>query len=394
MRIAVISGPAPGHAFPAAALARAIRTAGHDVWMLCGPDWDDGLRRDGIGTVTLPFLETDDDRGDFGHRLHDRAAQMARPTGDMLHDLGVDGVVADALTVCGGLAAEIVDVPWVELVPHPIADLSRDLPPSGTALPPGRTPLGRARDGLLRSLTARSLRQAEEQRSEVRARIGLPPRRVRPVRRLVATLPALEPPRSDWPADAVLVGPLHWDSTDVDLAPPPGPGPLVVVSESTSNLDRGGLVACALGLREVRLAVTTLGPYGGEPLLATAVAGPGRQGPLLAQASVVVSGAGNGIICKSLAAGVPLVVVPGPGDQKENAARLVRTGAAIAIRPDRLTPERLSAAVHDILGDPDYRLAAQAAGATGSGLSPSYAASTAVAALASSKASALARSPA
>ena len=384
MRVAVVSGPAPGHAFPSAALAAALVRAGHDTTMLCGPDWDDGLRRDGVRTLTLPFLETEDDRGDFGHRLHDRASQMAAPTASMLRDLGVEGVVADALTVCGGLAAELADLPWVELVPHPLAELSRDLPPPGTGLPPsGANPLRRWRDGVLRRLTERSLRQAAAQRAAVRTAIGLSPDRREPLLRLVATLPALEHPRSDWPSDARIVGPLSWDSTDVDLAPPPGDRPLVVVSESTSHLDRGGVVAAALaGLADLRLAVTPLGPYAGPPLPDGAVAGPGRQGPLIEKAAVVVSGAGNGIICKALVAGVPLVVVPGPGDQKENAARLTRLGAGISIRPDRLTPERLRAAVDAVISDPSYRLAAQAAGATGAALGPSYAARVAIDALA------------
>lgn len=385
MRIAVVSGPAPGHAFPSAALAAALVAAGHEVTMLCGPEWADGLRRDGIRAETLPFLATEDDRGDFGHRLHERAAQMAAPTAAMLLDHGTEGVVADALTVCGGLAAELAGLPWIELVPHSLAEISRDLPPPGTGLPPsGGNPLRRTRDGLLRSLTERSLRQAAEHRAEVRTRIGLGPQRREPVLRLVATLPALEHPRSDWPHDARIVGPLHWDSTDLDLGPPPGDGPLVVVSASTSHLGNAGVVATALAaLGDMRLAVTPLGPYAGPPLPAYAVAGPGRQGPLIEKAAVVVSGAGNGIICKALLAGVPLVVVPGPGDQKENAARLVRAGAGVAIRADRLTPARLREAVETVIRDPAYRLAAQAAGETGAALGPSYAARLVAAAFAS-----------
>jgi len=387
MRVAVISGPAPGHAFPSAALASALVAGGHDVTMLCGPDWDEGLRRDGVHTSTLPFVGTDDDRGDFGHRLHDRAAQMAGPTASLLRDYRAEGVVADALTVCGGLAAELAGLPWVELVPHPLAELSRDLPPPGTGLPPsGSNPMRRVRDGMLRRLTERSLRQATEQRGAVRMAIGLPPARREPVLRLVATLPALEHPRSDWPPDARIVGPLMWDSTDVDLVPPPGDEPLVVVSESTSHPDRGGVVAASFaGLTGLRLAVTTLGPYAGPPLPSRVVAGPGRQGPLIEKAAVVVSGAGNGIICKALLAGVPLVVVPGPGDQKENAARLVRTGAGLAVRADQLTPDRLRAAVERVVADPSYRIAAQAAGATGVSLGPSYAAEVTVRALTRSR---------
>jgi UDP:flavonoid glycosyltransferase YjiC (YdhE family) len=374
MRVAVVSGPAPGHAFPCAALAVALSAAGHEVTMLTGPDWSDALRRDGVQPVVLPLLAPVDDHGDFGMRLHDRAAEMAVPCVDLLRELRVDGVVADALTVCGGLAAELADLPWVELIPHALADLSRDLPPVGTGLAPGRTPWGSSRDGLLRRLTARSLRLAEEQRIGVRATIGLTGPRRPPELRLVATLPALEVPRSDWPADARIVGPLFWDSTEVDLDPPSGDEPLVVVSDSTSHDSAGALLDAALhGLQRVRVACSTLAPYTGVTPSWAAV-GPGRQAPLLGRASALVCGGGNGIICKGLVAGVPLVVIPGPGDQKENAFRVARTGAGVVIRPPKLTPLRLAAAVAEVIDDPAYRLAAQAAGATGGGLSPAYAA--------------------
>jgi UDP:flavonoid glycosyltransferase YjiC (YdhE family) len=374
MRIAVVSGPAPGHAFPSAAVAVALVAGGHEVTMLTGPDWLAPLRRDGVEPLVLPLLAPVDDHGDFGMRLHDRAAEMAVPCAALLRELRIDGVVADALTVCGGLAAELAELPWVELVPHPLADLSRDLPPVGTGLPRGRTPWGGFRDGVLRRLTARSLRQAEEQRVGVRDSIGLTGPRRPPQRRLVATLPALEVPRSDWPPDARIVGPLFWDSTAVDLEPPPGDDPLVVISDSTSHDLTGALLDAALhGLQGVRAACSTLAPYAGVTPTWAAV-GPGRQGPLLTHAAALVCGGGNGIICKGLAAGVPLVVVPGPGDQKENAFRVARTGAGIVIRPEKLTPLRLAAAVAEVVDDPAYRRAAQAAGATGGGLSPAYAA--------------------
>ena len=61
-------------------------------------------------------------------------------------------------------------------------------------------------------------------------------------------------------------------------------------------------------------------------------------------------------------AGVPMVVVPGGGDQWEIANRVVRQGSAQLIRP--LEPEALVAAVLEVLSSPRYGDAARAAGAT------------------------------
>src|SRR4051794_11592832 len=373
MRIAVITGPAPGHAFPAAALAVALRRAGHSVCVLSGPEWATALKRDDIEPLDLPLLSHDYDQGDIGHRLYVRAAEMATPCADTLRRWRADAVVSDTLVTCGAWAAALCDLPWVELIPHALQDLSRDLPPPGAGLPAGRTPVGRARDSFLRRMTARSLRLAREQRAAARLSIALAEEQ-EPVARLVATLPALEPARSDWPPNAHVVGPLVWDPADVELEPPPGDAPLVFVSASTVPDRALGLLETALvGLRDVRLVCTTLRPYDAA-LPEWARVGMGRQQSLLDAADVMVSGAGNGIVCKGLSAQLPLVLVPGWGEQKENAARARRLGAAIVIPPGRLTPGRLAQAVGEVLRDRRYRNVAAAAGRSGDHLGAEFAA--------------------
>ena len=80
----------------------------------------------------------------------------------------------------------------------------------------------------------------------------------------------------------------------------------------------------------------------------------------------MICGSGHGIVAKTLLAGVPLVVVPGGGDQWEMANRVVRQGSAQLIRP--LTAEALVAAVREVLSAPRYREAARAAGASVAGV--------------------------
>ena len=92
-----------------------------------------------------------------------------------------------------------------------------------------------------------------------------------------------------------------------------------------------------------------------------AVAGLGRQDDLLAQADVAICGGGHGMVAKTLLAGVPLVMVPGGGDQWEIANRVARQGSGRLVRP--LTGEALAGAVADVLATPAYRAAAQRAAA-------------------------------
>jgi hypothetical protein len=74
-----------------------------------------------------------------------------------------------------------------------------------------------------------------------------------------------------------------------------------------------------------------------------AAVGRGRQAEVLRHADVVICGGGHGMVAKTLLAGVPLVVVPGGGDQWEMANRVARGGSARLIRP--LTVDALVDAV-------------------------------------------------
>lgn len=365
----MVAGPEPGHAFPAIALCRRLRDAGDEPVLMTGRDRLDAARAAGVEVIELVGLDPEgaDDDADAGAKIHQRAARMAVLNVPVLQRVTPDLVVSDEITVCGGMAAELLGVPWVELSPHPLYLPSRGLPPIGSGLPPGTGVRGRCRDAVLRAMTARSIRAGERQRAEARIGIGLPARDPGPRRRLIATLPALEVPRPDWPAEAVVVGPLHFEPTEAVLPLPPGDGPVIVVAPSTAEIGAADLAELALEAlvpgRTVppgsRLVVSRLG--GGDVSVPPwATVGLGRQDELLTDADLVICGGGHGMLSKTLLAGVPMVVVPGGGDQWELANRVVRQGSARLIRP--LTPEALIAGVAEVLALPGYRQAARRAG--------------------------------
>ena len=368
MRVAVVAGPDPGHSFPAIALCLKFLAAGDAPTLLTGVQWLDTARAAGVGAAELDGLDPtplDDDRDD-GAKIHQRAARMAVLNAPALQELSPDLVVSDVITACGGLAAEMLGLPWVELDPHPLYLPSKGLPPVGSGLAPGVGLRGRVRDTVMRALTARSLRAGRIQRAAARAAVGMPAKGVEPLRRLIATLPALEVPRPDWPADAVVVGPLHFEPTDAVLEVPAGDGPVVVIAPSTAVTGTRGVAEMAL---ECLVPGETL-PVGARMVVSRldgdelkippwAVVGLGRQDVLLSAADVVVCGGGHGMVTKTLLAGVPMVVVPGGGDQWELANRVARQGSARLIRP--LSEEALVDAVDDVLSSPRYREAARRA---------------------------------
>ncbi|MBZ4522865.1 glycosyltransferase [Mycobacterium avium] len=368
MRVAVVAGPDPGHSFPAIALCRRFADAGDTPTLFTGAEWLDTARGAGVDAVELDGLAATDEDVDAGARIHRRAARMAVLNVPALRDLAPDLVVSDVITAGGGMAAELLGIPWIELSPHPLYLPSKGLPPIGSGLATGTGLRGRLRDATMRALTARSWRAGLRQRAAARAEIGLPARDPGPLRRLIATLPALEVPRPDWPDEAVLVGPLHFEPTDRVLDIPAGSGPVVVVAPSTAQTGARGLAEVALSCLTpgetlpagARLVVSRLaGPELAAP--PWAVVGLGSQAELLRHADVVVCGGGHGMVAKTLLAGVPLVAVPGGGDQWEIANRVVRQGSARLIRP--LSADALVVAVNEVLSSPGYRAAAQRAAA-------------------------------
>ncbi|WP_406816262.1 glycosyltransferase [Mycobacterium sp. M23085] len=368
MRVAVVAGPDPGHSFPAIALCRRFAEAGDEPTLFTGPEWLDTARAAGIDAVALDGLAATDDDVDAGARIHRRAARMAVLNVPALRELAPDLVVSDVITAGGGMAAELLGIPWIELNPHPLYLPSKGLPPIGSGLAPGTGIRGRLRDATMRALTARSVRAGLQQRANSRVEIGLPARDPGPLRRLIATLPALEVARPDWPAEAVVVGPLHFEPTDRILEVPSGAGPVVVIAPSTALIGTQGLAEVALGCltpgqtlpADSRLLVSRLdGPE--LPVPPWAAVGLGRQDELLAHADLVICGGGHGMVAKTLLAGVPLVVVPGGGDQWEIANRVQRQGSARLIRP--LSADALVAAVNEVLSSPGYRAAARTAAA-------------------------------
>lgn len=371
MRVAVVAGPDPGHAFPAIALCQKFVAAGDTAVLLTGAEWLDTARTAGVDAEELAGLDpdADDDDADAGAKIHQRAARMAVLNAPRLAELNVDLIVSDVITVCGGMAAELLGLPWIELNPHPLYLPSKGLPPLGSGLAPGVGLRGRLRDTVMRALTARSVRAGDRQRAEARGGIGLPGRDPGPRRRLIATLPALEVPRPDWPAEAVVVGPLHFEPTTAVLPIPPGTGPVVMVAPSTATTGTQGLAELALqALRPgevlpegARVVVSRLG--GAEvDVPSWASVGLGRQDELLEHADLAICGGGHGMVAKALLAGVPMVVVPGGGDQWEIANRVVRQGSAELVRP--LAADPLAAAVTTVLGSPGYREAARRAAAS------------------------------
>jgi len=113
----------------------------------------------------------------------------------------------------------------------------------------------------------------------------------------------------------------------------------VMVAPSTATTGMAGLAELALQTlipgstlpEGSRVMVSRLG--GADVEVPTwASVGLGRQDVLLTHADLVICGGGHGMVSKTLQAGVPMVVVPGGGDQwGDRQIAIVRQGSAVLV---------------------------------------------------------------
>jgi UDP:flavonoid glycosyltransferase YjiC (YdhE family) len=354
-----------GHAFPAIALARALRARGHRVVVETWERW-----RDAVEAEELEFTAAEEYKTfpppPPGSSEGRSAADAALALAPLLDELRPDVVVSDIMTLAPTLAAERAGVRGATLIPHVYPVHEPGLPYFAFGALPPRTAVGR---GLWRAalpVLLSGLRRGRREMNASREAVGLAP-----VRRfhagiserlaMVATFPQLEYPRR-WPAGVEVTGPMAYELPYEEVTVPPGEEPLVVVAPSTAQDPECRLVRVALdALAEepVRVLATTNRhrperPLPAAPANARVVDWLGYSQVMLV-ADLVVCHGGHGTVARALAAGAPVLSCPAVGDMAENAARVAWAGAGLML-PWRLTrPGAVRAAARRILADGRFR---------------------------------------
>lgn len=389
--------PFPSHYFPMIAIARALRERGHDVAFYTG-----GRARptiEGEGFPCFAFQSVDDDHVDDIMFSRDHFATWRLPLRlrALLRAWLLDtlpGQMQDLTRVLARWPPDVIvseTSMWApmlvlhETVRVPVAVFSTVaacLLPGPDAPPPG---LGMRRPrGWSTRLAARAVRATVHALSfdfrratnAFRRRYGLRPLTTsftefsgRMPLYLVPATPEFDYERQDLPPSVHYVGPCLWNARTREEPPAwldelPRGRPWVHVTEGTMHTQEPILLraaAKALAGLPIQVVMTT----GSRRDPASLGLGPGSANVrverwvahqfLLPRTDVVVTTGGAGTVMTVLQAGVPLVIVPTEWDKPENAQRVVEAGAGVRIAPRRLEPERLRAAVEQVLRDPSYR---------------------------------------
>jgi MGT family glycosyltransferase len=353
-----------GHAFPAIALAQALRTRGHTVLVETWERWRDAVERHGLQFTAAEEYKTFPPPPP-GSEEGPSAADAAMALVPMLREWRPDLVVSDILTLAPALAAEVAGVRRATLVPHVYPVHEPGLPFFAFGAQPPRTAVGREMWRRALPVLTAGLRRGREELNRTRGVVGLPPLDVfhggiSSDLVLVATFPQLEYPR-EWPGEVRVTGPMMFELPYPDVPLPGGEGPLVVVAPSTAQDPEGRLVEVALEAladEPVRVLATTNRLEGdGRSMAVPAnalVVDWLSYSQVMPAADVVVCHGGHGTVCRALAAGVPVVCCPAVGDMAENGARVQWSGAGLSL-PWRLTQAApLRWVVRRVLEDPRF----------------------------------------
>ena len=342
----------PGHAFPMLALGERLARRGHLVTCETWERWRPQVLACGMEFSAAPS-STPGASGRWGITPYEAAERAVAQTRAAIRATRAEVVVHDILTLAPALAAELEGIPAATLIPHLYPVSEPGMPAFASGVRPPRTRAGRRVWRALELPMEAGLRIGRRQLNATRARVGLPPTDrlhggLSDELCLVATLPALEYPRS-WREHVHVVGPLLWEPPAPAAAPPPGAAPLVVIAPSTSKDPSHRLLRSSLaGLRD--LDVRVLASLDRRPLPQPVNAGRAVRlvnwmsyEQAMSDASLVICHGGHGTVVRALAAGVPVLALPHGGDMAENAVRLVWSGAGMRLPWAALHPLTLRA---------------------------------------------------
>ncbi len=356
MRILFGSWPAYGHLLPMMPMIRAAQQGGHDIVVSSGADMSALISQAGVpghtsgvtlaesyarmpGHATISELPAAEQRGFAARHLFGAGAvDRARDVLELMQTWQPDLVVHETFELGTPSAAVLRGIPHLTHGYGPMMpQRSYFLAVAGSAIADAGLP-----DPVLDIFAAPYLDICPP---SLRGREPNPWTTVYPLR----PSPGEVDPAATLPPEFAALP--HADTVYVTLG---------TIMNQNLPVFRAVIDGCARW--PVNVVVTT-GP-GVDP----ALLGPPRpavlaapflpQAAILPRCRVVVSHAGAGTMLGALCHGLPQLCLPQGTDQPSNTAALLPTGAALALQPDEITPDRVADMLGRLLNETAYRQAA------------------------------------
>jgi UDP:flavonoid glycosyltransferase YjiC (YdhE family) len=395
-RYLIAASPIPGHVVPLLMVGRDLRGRGHDVTMLTAAEHLSAIRESGMQAVALPAAAEPlrppvvdrpipalmnrwlSGRAEITSVFIEPLAAQYQALRDALHTAPFDAVLSD-IAFTGVLPLLLTDEPRPPVLAcgvGPLTISSVSTPPFGTAWRPKpgrgyRAMTWVVHNGLMADIQRR-LNNRLTQLGVRRCPVFLTDWPALADRLLQFSIPALEYPRPDLPANVSFTGPVVADTPPQSRrAHTSGARTVVHVTQGTwdnQNLD-DLLLPTLRGLAghdDLHVVATTGRPVDHELR---------QQIPdnayvtdflpyseLLPTVDVMVTNGGYGGVHHALLHGVPLVVAGGTADKPEIAARVANAGAGVDLGAARPTAAAVADAVQHVLTTPRYRETARLLG--------------------------------
>jgi UDP:flavonoid glycosyltransferase YjiC (YdhE family) len=403
MRVLFTCWPFEGHVFGQMSIAQALVERGDEVAFYTGEAMRPKIEAAGI--QVFPFTTLSADHYLNVHRKESESSargQSLRASHEAFRNWTVESIpdqVTDITRIVEAWQPDVIAadlsmwgpplVLWEKLgIPVAISSTMMgpmipgpDAPPWGFGLKPPHGLGGKALGKFASVVTDVVAAGMRRRLDEIRADNGLGPMGCsvneftgRLPLYLVGNLPELDYDRHDLPATVHYTGHNLWhppeqrsvldwlDTISTEY-------PWVHVTEGTSHhqsepfLLRAAVQGLANGPMEV---IATTGSQRDPDDLGLGVLAPNvrvakwvSHSELLPRCAAVVTTGGQATVMSALAAGVPLVIAPTTWDKPDNCRRVTEAGVGIKVPPKKCSPERLRAAVDEVLTDPRYRANAQ-----------------------------------
>jgi MGT family glycosyltransferase len=385
-------GRAEGHVFPVVPIAKGLVALGHEVHWLGTEVFQDKVEK--TGAIFHPILESVDFQKN-GLTVYEARPALAKKKGmdqikeylmwffdevgeiqefyqDFLNRIQPDILLADPVTFTPLFLGEKLGIPTINLHVIPPLILSQDTAPFGSGLLPGKSPLMRIRNRFLNYLIDRVLfNDVTAYGNQVRKRFNLPPYQgffgdfnKYVDRVLIFSVPGFDYERSDMPDNHHFIGPPlpkpdpNWEKPDWwgDLK---RAKKVVLVNQGTIANDIQDLIMPTLiALKDEPDTMVVAVPVKEEipNLPANARVAPFIPfAHLLPHVDLLVTNGGYGGTNMALGYGIPMVIGGATEDKMEVAQRVTVSGTGIDMKTMKPKPEKLKAAIHEVVTNPKYK---------------------------------------
>ena len=405
LKILFVTSPVTGHVNPALPLAMELVKRGHDVHWYTSTRFQSKIEATGAQFHAFQIAVDIDFTQDLNDLFPERAQlkglsqdkwdlRMILDTGiDQMKDLAdihqivsPDLILADMMAFSALFFAEKMKIPIALLNVSNLFVMSLDTAPTGLALAPNASAIGRVRNRLLNWLVQKVFfRDINAYLRAIRTQLGLPMNTETffefPFNRsdlfLQTTIPSFEYPCSDLPNHIHFIGALIPDPPIVFNRPAwwhelEGDRPVVLATQGT------------IATNPEELLIPTIRGLANEDVLVIATAGRHMNdltsfhplpdnvrlesfipfNHLMPYIDVMITNGGYGGTHFALTYGVPLVAAGESEDKSEICARIAWSGVGINLKTQTPNPAQIKKAVKTVLSDAQYKMKAKAMRAT------------------------------